>query len=411
MVVLLLVGFAIAAGRAVLNGGSDFPYFYAAGKYVWEHGARDPGSNLVKYLPSIDVPWVLLVWLPLPIAGCVWYLVGCLGWFGLLHAIGRYLLAEASETTRRTCTLMAGLLALPLAIDGLCVGTFHLFMVWFMLAGLGRISQNRCFSGSMLLGLAVWVKLLPLLGVAYLLLKRKWQPAALAVAWALAIDVGLTLLAFSPQNGWQEHVKWFRSAAVGTVESQLTSPKPLDEDRLTNQSVAVTLRRLLSRLGSEASQNWARVTVADLSGRQLKAIYAAIMALLALGIAFVCRRPGRELSPGQWAVEIALIVLATLWFSPLVWSYHPTAATPALALILSRGPDHNRLCWTVGMLWLLGMALLGWPVARACGDLLWVSLLVGAALLWTSRPSAACEGAAADSHGALRPAQPKHEAA
>jgi hypothetical protein len=154
----------------------------------------------------------------------------------------------------------------------------------------------------------------------------------------------------------------------------------------------VTLRRLLSRRGSEAGGARAQVAVANLSGRQLKTTYLAAMALLVLAVGFVCRRPGRELSPGQWASENALIVLATLWFSPLVWSYHPTAATPALALILSRGSQHNWLSWTVGLLWLLGMVLLAWPVARTYGDLLWVSLLVGAVLVWTSRPTAARQG-------------------
>jgi len=389
--VLLLIGFPIAVGRVVQNGGSDFPDFYAAGKYVWEHGARIPDSNLGRYLPSVDIPWVVATWLPLPLAASIWYLLGCFSWFGLLHAIGRHLLADADQRERRRATLLAGLLAVPLAVDGLCVGAFHVLMVWLMLAGLGRVSRGRSLSGGMLLGLAVWVKLLPALGVAYLLLKRKWLPAAVAVACALAIDIGLSLMAFGPQTAWQEHVNWWNTAAVGSVNRQLTIWGPTDEDRLSNQSVAVALRRLLTRLGDGGNGPPVQVAVADLSRGQVKAVYAAAMALLALGVGWVCRRPARSLSRGQWATEIALIVLATLWFSPVVWSYHPTAATPALALIFSRRLHHRRLSWTVGLLWLLGMVLLGWPAARACADLLWVSLLVGAALTATSPPAAAHE--------------------
>jgi hypothetical protein len=387
LIIWLLAGFPIAVNRAIQNaGGSDFPAFYAAGQYVLQHAARSPDTNMANYLPSVDVFWGALTGLPLPIAACLWYVAGCLAWFGLLRAIGIYLLSEVTEPTRRTATLTAGLLLLPLAIDGLCVGTFHLFMVWLMVAGLGRVSRNRCWSGGILLGLAVWVKLLPALGIAYLLLKRKWLPAAVAVACVVAVDLGLTLIAFGPRTAWDTHVKWFDDAAVGTVDRQLTAVRRIDEDRLTNQSVAVTLRRLLTGLGIKPSSPLPQVAVADLSPAQLETTYLVMMGLLTLAVCVICQRPGRELSPSQWANEIALISLATLWFSPVVWSYHPTAAVPAVAIIFSRGSSYRRLAWTTTLLWLAAMTLLAWPVARACGDLLWGSLITGSVLIWVCRP-------------------------
>ena len=40
-----------------------------------------------------------------------------------------------------------------------------------------------------MLGFAVWVKLLPLMGVAYLLLKRKWLAAGIALVWAAVVNL------------------------------------------------------------------------------------------------------------------------------------------------------------------------------------------------------------------------------
>ena len=126
------------------------------------------------------------------------------------------------------------------------------------------------------------------------------------------------------------------------------------------------------------------VSLADLTPEQLQAAYMAVMLLLALGVAMYCRRPGRELLPRQWSTEIALIVLATLWFSPLVWSYHPTAALPALAVIFTRAPQHSKLALAVAALWLLSLALMGSPMARVLGVTLWTNLLLGVFLLWTA---------------------------
>ena len=120
----------------------------------WNTGP-DPESGLSKYLPSADVAWMALGWMPLGLAAIVWYLIGVGSWFGLL--IGRYLLADLEPVLRRRTVLVAGLLAALLAIDGFCLGSFHVFMVWFMVAGLGRIAQNRNWSGGGLLGLAIWI--------------------------------------------------------------------------------------------------------------------------------------------------------------------------------------------------------------------------------------------------------------
>jgi hypothetical protein len=280
--------------------------------------------------------------------------------------------------------LAAALLTMPLAVDGFCVGAFHVLMVWLMVAGLSHVSRGRSWSGGFLLGTAAWLKLLPVLGIGYLLLKRKWLPAAIAMLSVLVIDVVLSVAAYGPVGAWQEHATWWHNGASGTVMRQLTSVRAVDEDRLTNQSVPVTLRRLLSYLGSDPGKARNQVGIANLSPEQLKAVYLVVMGLLGLPIFLFCRRSGRNLSPGQWSAEIALMSLATLWFSPVVWSYHPTAAMPALAVVLSRGEQYTRLVWTVAMLWLLAMALLGCPIARACGDLLWISLLLGGVLILTS---------------------------
>lgn len=150
------------------------------------------------------------------------------------------------------------------------------------------------------------------------------------------------------------------------------------------------MRRLLTHMGWDhhnPERRW--VAVSDLSSPELRLAYYGVLALLAIGLAAVCRRSAAETSASGWSREIALVVLATLWFSPVAWSYHPTAVAPALAVILSRKAQHPWLVWLTIGLWLLGMMMLGLHLGRAAGEMLWTTLLLGVLLLAVTERSQA----------------------
>src|SRR5208282_4806319 len=120
-----------------------------------------------------------------------------------------------------------------------------------MIMGLDRACRGQETSGGILLGTAAWLKLLPMLGIGFLLYQRRWKGALIAIATVFVLDVVLSVAAFGPAGAWHEHVMWWQQGAAGTANRQLASFKPSDEDRLTNESVAVTLRRLLTSMGSQ----------------------------------------------------------------------------------------------------------------------------------------------------------------
>ncbi len=385
MAIFLAIGCPIAVNRAMHSAGTDYVMFCDNGRYIVEHGVRNPTSNLARYWPSVDVLWIAMAYVPIAVGMTIWYALNVGSWYGLLRTIREQMLGDATPSDRKLATLAGGLIAMPLAIDGMCLGSFHVFMVWFMVAGLLRVRAGKEWSGGVLLGLAVWMKLLPLLGVGYLIIKRKWRPAIVAVGCALAIDVVLSVAAFGFSGAWQEHVTWWNRGASGTVARQLTTVRNTDEDRITNQSLVITVRRVLSSFGRAPHEGPSPVQVASLSGENLTLVYYGISGCLALSIAWFCRRSAAMTSISQSNSEIALFALATLWFSPVVWSYHPTAATPALALVLCRMTGASRVTWTIATVWMLGIALLAWTPARAAGDLLWLSVMVGGVLVWTNR--------------------------
>ena len=142
LLLMLVIGFPIAVNRATHYGNSDLRGFRTAGAYVLAHGTRNPESVLARYWPSADVPWVIAASMPMWLAVSLWYLLSSLGWLGLLRTISRYAWAQADPVLHRQATLIAGLLVTPLVVDGQCLGSFHTFMVWFMLAGLSRALRD-----------------------------------------------------------------------------------------------------------------------------------------------------------------------------------------------------------------------------------------------------------------------------
>jgi hypothetical protein len=402
----LLVGFfPFALKRLTRLTSSDFWLFYESANYVVQHGTRDIESKFIHYLPSLEVAFAGLSWMPLFWAAVAWIALMITGWLCLMAAVDRYLLCDDDAVQARRSILCAGLLVLPLFLDHLCIGAFHVLMVWWMVAGLGRISQNKSWSGGIILGLAIWIKMLPLVGVGYLILKRKWLPAALAIVTVVVVDLALSLPMYGPQTTWKLHRQWIDNEVFGVKNQLLTDPNPVGDDRNTNQSLMVVMRHTLTHMGegtvSDHEEAVRRgkpryigsvaygglrpnVAIANLTPDQLQTAYTVVMLLLILGIAIYCRQPSRVLLPRQWATEISLIVLSTLWFSPLVWSYHPTAALPALAVIFARAPRRPKLVLAVTALWMISLTLMGSPLARAMGVTFWMNLLSGVFLVWTA---------------------------
>ena len=241
--------------------------------------------------------------------------------------------------------------------------------------------------GAFLLGTAIWIKLLPLVGVAYLLLKRRWQPAIIALAWAATIDIVLSVGALGPQAAWNEHVRWWNQEGARSTSQQLTGHGLIDEDRLTNQSTMVVMRRLLTRFGGELLPPIRTCCGRISTPTQLTAAYVIVLGLLGLGVAVYCRRPAARNVAGTMVQRdrhdgpLDALVFA------VVWSYHPTAAAPALAVVLGKVSPAPGLAWAVTCAWMAAISLLGLNVARAWGDLLWLSLALGAMLAWRGEGS------------------------
>jgi len=379
----MLVCLGFSCVRMVDGDHEDFTGFYRVGECILLHGTLPIDSELKFYPPSVSVAWSLVALLPYRMAAVLWTVLGIGSWIGLLSAVDRYLMASVDRKIRREALVTAGLLTAPLAMDAILIGSFHLLMLWWMMAGLGRIGNRRDWSGSVLLGAAAWVKVLPLIAVGYLAVKRRWKAMCFTLAVAVALNLGLSVMALGLQQAWRSHVRWWRHNAQGTASRLLSDPRRVSQQRINNQSVPAVLRRLFSDFGTQRSSE-ARVILADLTAGQLRLLYIALTATLLAGLGYACRNFTAGGADGEWEWQTALLVLAMLWFTPVAPSYHPVAAFPALAVIFSRRP-YTGTAWLVALGWLAALALHAWNPARAAGHMLWMTLLLGGLLVHIGR--------------------------
>ncbi len=379
--VALLVGTTPVTLRRMTRGHSDFDDFYQAGRSVLEHHTRAADSILAYYWPSLDVAWTAVAWMPFQLAAAVWYAVSVITWIGLLRTIDHQLLAGWSDRDRRRATLGTGLLLMPLALNHFCLGSFHILMLWLMVAGLAAVAAGRWRRGGLLLGLAIWIKLLPVLAAGYLFWKRQWRPALLAVLTAVALDAGISVVGLGPTAAWNAHVRWWQKQVHGTTAGLMKSPYPTPEYRSNNQSLPAVLRRTLTITWVEEPDGRANMySLAQLSSQQLTLVYRGILLALGVALAVAFWGAGAGIPPARSATEIALVCLCTVWFSPVAWSYHFLSLTPVLALILVRERQAGVDVWALIVLWLVALALLGSHEARSHGELLLTSAILGVAM-------------------------------
>ena len=90
---------------------------------------------------------MLFALLPISVTAVLWYGISCAAWLGLLRTICGRMLVGLDPAAKRHATLAAGLLAMPLVIDGMCLGSFHVLMVWLMILGLDRACRGEETSG------------------------------------------------------------------------------------------------------------------------------------------------------------------------------------------------------------------------------------------------------------------------
>ncbi|MGE3180834.1 MAG: glycosyltransferase family 87 protein [Phycisphaerae bacterium] len=396
---IALVGIVVAFGRQGtirLDGAyqPDFEYFYKAGASLLHDGDIDDGidrtadgkiiarGKLDWYLPFVPRFMTIFALLPLKPAAVCWIFMNIFCVIATVRLIGREFVGFPPQDWAVTQLL-------PLLL---------LTRFWFWEFGLNQIDSLTLFlmvlafvatqrghekRAGFWLGLAILIKVTPVLLVVWYALKRKSRTVAFALLTAFLGGPVSDAIVFGPSRAIDLYSQWVTNAVTaGSHRGLILSQKEMD---WRNQGWGAIASRWLHRTNWETrfdndprmdnSPDVRYLNVADLPLPQVAQVVNILMFASLLLLIWFTRQPAAKVSDWRLRIEWALYLLAMLWMMPVMRRYHMVWAFPAVALI---GPFLHRYGVRVAWSKLAAAALaivvaiqvaISWPIFEAGGAL------------------------------------------
>lgn len=350
--------FVVHAGRMIHAQLPDFEYFYRAGRALLDHGSLDPGwdrfadgtitrrGTLDWYLPFTHRLMTLLAWMPFEAAGYAWLALNVAATLATLSLLGR--IVESPRGDWPVTQLLPFLLLAAYWAREYRQNQVNNLTLLLIVAGFALWLRGRRASAGFWLGLAVLVKVTPLLLLVWFALKRQVRTVAVAVATVAFAGPASDLLIFGPSRTLDAYVNWVNHAVRdGSHAGLILAGRERD---WRNQGLGAVLDRWLTPVSwathfdndprlvkFDATPRY--INVADWPAAHVALLTNALLAASLLALLWLARRPADRLDPWRLRYEWALFTLAMLWFMPVMRQYHVIWATPALSLL---GPGLRR---------------------------------------------------------------------
>jgi len=294
----------LLAARAVAAGADLYDPTVLAGFA----GRAVPGGQALPYLylPLYAVLLGPLAAMPLPTAYAAFLIFDAVLWATLV-VLSFKLVRPAQELRAPLCAVALLVTAsfLP-AIQTLHHGSPSLVVAVLVVGGLVLERSGRSRSAGLVLALAVLIKVVPVLVLAYLAFRRRWT----ALVWSAIAGAGLLGLSVAVA-GFDAHVRWLTEIAPGLAAGAETGTWFEPACHPENQSVTGVLCRFLG------SRTPGLSTISS-------AVAGALVLLAALSMAR--RRRSEELP----AVETSLVIVTLLLASTITWFHHMTLMLPVV---------------------------------------------------------------------------------
>ncbi len=277
--------------------------------------------TITKYPPFFGLIYAPLVPLPIAIGAAFKFL------FDLALALGATYLSvltvvEGPQGRRNLFWLFVITFVLTSGIIGsnLETGQVNIFIVFFLCLSLFTFRVGRDVLAGLLLGFITAIKITPGLFVLYFAYKREYRMVAgallgLVICWVLIPPLVFGLDGFFVlTRGWLHDLMPF--IAEGTLAEGIGG------FRHTNQSLSAAFHRFFTETPAGVHRTDFYINVTALgyvaAGRIVKVISLAII----VGLVWLSRTPMADRRSLGLAFEYSLVMIATLFISPISWIDH-----------------------------------------------------------------------------------------
>ena len=311
------MGRRFLAGEHLYAGGLHYPYTPTAALSFAPLSLVPPGVGLaLRYAVSIVALWLTLRMLRA--------LVG-----------RRHRLDPSAVCAIEALTLV---LASQYIVRDLDDGGPHLQLLAMLVAGIFCVARGRAVLGATWFGLATVLKAPVGVMLPFLLWKRQWKAAAMAVA-AAVLWTALPMAWMGPASWWRHQEEWSRTA----LQSVLGNTQPgvrESEQRVQNQSLKLALTRYLVTYPDGHPLRLAHPAYLSFGAMDARAadwVVKGVVLMLLLGCAWLTRRRYGSLDDPRWPLEGSAVLILALLLSPVTWTQHLVLIIPALYLVMVEG--------------------------------------------------------------------------
>jgi len=321
------LAFIVANGFNAMHKGGDAQVFFDGGRRLLHrlplYDNSGPATGFIgpPFQALFFAPFAVIQQLSDPAARLCWYGVNlaCLiaGLFLWQSAWTTALARSGMTSLHRSRSAWLALLAIALPLQ---TNFEHQNMNPLLLAALGGMAwalvNERWTFGGALLGFAAAIKVFPALVVVYLLARRLWRPAAVAIATAFALS-SLPLVVYGPRGFLDSVIAWWRVGSGGW---------PV---RGANQSLVAAIDRVLGATATDG--------VHTLAGSGATVAILFVMAGAMIAAAVLVGAASRQRHSAQLPCQLATTVTLAVLLSPIAWDHYWVLLYPAFLLVHDSG--------------------------------------------------------------------------
>mgnify|MGYP001815660587 CR=1 FL=1 len=328
VLLILIVGTATVY-RASRSHGSQYDDFYNFSKdllydkiniyqaYSFER------TTIAKYPPFFSILFAPLVPIPFLLGAALWFIVGItLTYFSsrAIAKMGWHLFKGKGTAPPTSWWVVPIVMTLVIVMSNLATSQVNIFIFSLVVFSLYSFLKKKDHLAGLFIGVATAIKLTPGLFVLYFAYKGRWKPVLWATLGGLACWGVLLPLVMGPEYYMEVMRSW-----IAMLQSYVTEGSSVDGlagYKHTNQSMEAFFYRYFTHTPANGGFDNFYVNLLNLPMDTAAWIVKALKILLLLLLAWVCRNPLKERSNPMLMFEFSLVIMATLYISPISWINH-----------------------------------------------------------------------------------------
>jgi hypothetical protein len=234
-----------------------------------------------------DVLFALILvpfsYMPFYIAKLIWLIINVFFFYRIWIIINGWLPISNLNNKRRTIFyILAFIFILSFLRDNFQGGQVTILLLYLILEGLNLIRTNKKIAGSILIGLGINIKLLPIVMIPYLIYRKEWKAAIFTIVFVVVFLFIPMIFIGKENNNMLLKERW-----------QLINPVNPEHIRETAQRGYHSVSALLTSLLTEDTSKWGSLRIksnfTDISVEKLHVLINIARAILILSVLYFLR--------------------------------------------------------------------------------------------------------------------------